>query len=168
MSKPLNILPTSPHSPLPSPATPPLTPPPTPPPPPPPPTPLTPPPFSQSQTSKRNASPSLLTYRDNRKSTESDLVDIPPTQDEVIHKLIDIQLRISKQLEQIAATMAVMTQTINQRMNAESYLIYRKIDRLAETLNVEEVDTSSIPFARPKTASKTVPSTKRSKSTMRK
>jgi hypothetical protein len=55
-------------------------------------------------------------------------------------------------MEQIASTMALMSNALSQRVEAESYLIYRKIDRLAMELGVYEIDTRKAPVTKPKSA----------------
>lgn len=57
----------------------------------------------------------------------------------MLKQIIETQSRISNQLEQVTKTMVLMSNTMTQRMNSESFLTYRKIDRLAETLNIQEV-----------------------------
>jgi hypothetical protein len=57
----------------------------------------------------------------------------------MLKQVIETQSRISNQLEQVTKTMVLMSNTMTQRMNSESFLTYRKIDRLAEALNVQEV-----------------------------
>lgn len=65
--------------------------------------------------------------------------------DFLFSKLLESQIKISQQLEQITSTMAIMSQAMTNRMNAESYLIYHKFERLEDTLSLSEIDSRTIP-----------------------
>lgn len=87
-------------------------------------------------------------------SPESDLVEIPPLYnfEVTFQRILESQNRISKQMEQISSTMALMSHALSQRIEAESYLTYRKIDRLAMELGVDEIDTRKAPVTKPTSA----------------
>lgn len=67
--------------------------------------------------------------------------------DFLFSKLLECQIKISQQLEQITSTMAIMSEAMTKRMDAESYLTYQKFKRLEESLSLSEVDSRTIPAA---------------------
>jgi hypothetical protein len=103
--------------------------------------------------------PPPLELPTSRESTDSEDANA------VYRQILVAQGKISHQLEQIANTMGLMSRTLNQRMNAETFLIYRKIDRLATALDLQEVQ-GPVPSSSKKSPLLLQPS--RSKSVIRK